>query len=54
MYSASSGNGGAVHHHVKGTMHFMEKLTMIDNDAYVYVSVRDDRPVTRISCPLLA
>lgn len=35
---ASTGRGGAVYQRVKGTMHFMGKLTMTDNEAYVYVS----------------
>ena len=41
MYHGSSGGGGAVYHHAKGTMHFMGKLTMTNNDAYVYVSWTD-------------
>lgn len=36
---ASSGGGGAVYHHAKGAMHFMGKLTMIDNEADTEVSV---------------
>ena len=41
VHDASSGGGGAVYHHAKGTMHFMGKLAMTNNEAYVFVSVRD-------------
>ena len=41
VHDASSGGGGAVYHHAKGAMRFMGKLTMTENDAEVYVSVRD-------------
>lgn len=40
-HEASSGGGGAVYHHANGTMYFMGKLTITDNEAYVYVRVRD-------------
>lgn len=40
VHDASSGGGGAVYHHAEGAMRFMGKLTMTENDADVYVSVR--------------
>eukprot|EP00904_Undaria_pinnatifida_P003569 jgi/Undpi1/13212/HiC_scaffold_8.g02874.m1 len=33
-HEASSGGGGAVYHHANGTMYFMGKLTITDNEAY--------------------
>ena len=38
LYDASSGGGGAIYHHVKGTMTFLGGLNMTDNTADSYVS----------------
>lgn len=38
LYDASSGGGGAIYHHVKGTMTFLDGLTMTNNTADSYVS----------------
>ena len=38
LYDASSGGGGAIYHHVKGTMTFLNGLNMTDNTADSYVS----------------
>ena len=38
LYDASSGGGGAIYNHVKGTMTFLDGLNMTGNTADAYVS----------------